>query len=61
MVWTPDDIETVEKYYLWGVRDFTTNCLTPAEPEGGFHQPSIRNLSDFFYYIIIMLQSVFIR
>lgn len=61
MVWTIDDVETVEKYFLWGVRDFTTNCLTPAEPMDGSSQQSIWNPSNLFYYILFMLQSVFIK
>ena len=33
MVWTIDDIETAEQYYKWGVRDITTNALTPRLQE----------------------------
>ena len=61
MVWTIDDIETIEKHYRWGVRDFTTNALTPGEPDGGFPKPSIKNAEDLFYYIIITLQSIFLK
>lgn len=32
MVWTVDDVPTAEKYYAMGVRDFTTNTLTPVKP-----------------------------
>ena len=61
MVWTIDDIGTVEKYYRLGLRDFTTNCLTPAEPEGGYPKPSIKSFDDLFYYILITLQTIFLR
>ena len=35
MVWTVDDVDTAERYYAMGVRDFTTNTLTPGKPQPG--------------------------
>ncbi len=49
MVWTVDDLKTAEKYYRCGVRDVTTNSLTPTEPEGGVFDRMIWRLRDLFY------------
>lgn len=61
MVWTPDDVGTVEKYYRMGVRDFTTNALTPTEPEGDRTPQELfaRRLRDFFYRLIAKLDACF--
>lgn len=52
MVWTVDDIKTVDKYYKMGVRDITTNCLTPQEPEGNLFQKLIWKLRDLFFAFV---------
>ena len=59
-VWAPDSLETVEKYYRWGVRDFTTNALTPTEPEGDRtpNELFIRKVRDFFYRFIAKLEAI---
>ncbi|MBQ6065630.1 MAG: hypothetical protein IJK89_02305 [Clostridia bacterium] len=49
MVWTIDDVKTAEQYYKWGVRDFTTNALTPAKPQGNVFQRVVWKLRDVFY------------
>ena len=49
MVWTVDDLGTVERFYRWGVRDFTTNSLTPTAPEGNLFQRLLWRLRDAFY------------
>ncbi|MBQ9552268.1 MAG: hypothetical protein IJU96_05825, partial [Clostridia bacterium] len=46
MVWTVDDLGTVERYYRWGVRDVTTNSLTPAPPQGNVFQRLLWALRD---------------
>ena len=48
MVWTVDDVETVERYYEWGVRDFTTNALTPRTQERSAFQRLFWKLRDLF-------------
>lgn len=61
MVWTPDDVETVERYYRMGVRDFTTNALTPGAPEREFTQTEsfARALRDFCYRFVAKLEAFF--
>lgn len=49
MVWTIDDTDTVEHFYKWGVRDFTTNALTQCKPDGKIYQKILWELRDFFY------------
>ena len=49
MVWTVDDMETVEQFYRWGVRDFTTNALTPAVPEENLFLSAYRTVRDCVY------------
>lgn len=49
LVWTVDDIETAENYYKWGVRDITTNALTPGKPRGNVFQRMLWSLRDRFY------------
>ena len=48
-VWTVDDVATANQFYRWGVRDFTTNALTPQAPEGNKLQHLIWTLRDYFY------------
>ena len=52
MVWTVDDVETAEKYYKMGVRDITTNALTPAEPAGTVWQKICWRLRDLLYALL---------
>ena len=52
MVWTVDDVETVEQYYQWGVRDFTTNTLTPRLQERSAFQRLFWKLRDLFTSIV---------
>ena len=52
MVWTVDDVQTAERYYKWGVRDITTNALTPGKPEGTVWQRTIWALRDFLYSLV---------
>ena len=61
MVWTIDDVETVEEYYRMGVRDFTTNALTPGAPEREFTQTEsfMRALRDFCYRFVAKLEEFF--
>ena len=49
MVWTVDDVGTAEQYYKWGVRDITTNTLTPAKPQGNVFQRLLWRLRDLFF------------
>ena len=49
MVWTVDDIIVADRFYGCGVRDFTTNSLTPQVPEGNAFQRLIWTLRDYFY------------
>lgn len=58
MVWTIDDIDTLEQYYRWGVRDFTTNALTQQKPSGNALQTVLWDLRDIFYYIITAFRSI---
>ncbi len=51
MVWTVDSTEAAEQYYKWGVRDFTTNCLTPTKPEGNVFQRFIWRTRDNVYAV----------
>ena len=51
MVWTIDDTDTVEQFYQWGVRDFTTNALTQNNAEGNALQELLWDLRDIFYRI----------
>ena len=44
-----DDVATANQFYRWGVRDFTTNALTPQAPEGNKLQHLIWTLRDYFY------------
>ena len=59
MVWTVDDIGTVEKYYRMGVRDVTTNSLTQTAPDVNAFQKLLRNIRDFFYSVFVRLKNVF--
>lgn len=59
MVWTIDDIESAEKYYRWGLRDFTTNALTPMQPQGNRAQQFLWRLRDGFYLLSVRLRSLF--
>ena len=51
MVWTIDSIVEAEKYYRWGVRDFTTNSLTPTVPEGNALQQLLWKIRDYFHQV----------
>lgn len=59
MVWTVDRIDIAEELYKAGVRDFTTNCLTPTKPKGSLFQRLRWKLRDIFYYIQVALESIF--
>ena len=64
MVWTVDNIETAEKYYKMGVRDITTNTLTPMKPAGNGWQRFVWALRDWFYRLtrgFRMLEEIFDR
>ena len=56
MVWTIDDTDTVEQFYQWGVRDFTTNALTQNNAEGNALQELLWDLRDIFYHITEMFR-----
>ena len=49
MVWTVDATDVAEQYYRWGVRDFTTNSLTPTAPQGNLFERCIWKIRDFIY------------
>ena len=49
MVWTLDDLRSAEKYFRWGVRDITTNALTPMQPEGNAFRQFLWSVRDFLY------------
>lgn len=49
MVWTVDSVRKAERYWRWGVRDMTTNALTPTPPEGNALQQWLWNLRDYLY------------
>lgn len=49
MVWTVDDTKIAEQFYKWGVKDITTNALTPATPQGNIFQRLLWKLRDLFY------------
>ena len=53
MVWTVDDLKTAETYYKMGVRDLTTNRLTPGEPRGNLPQRALRRLRDLAYALFV--------
>ena len=59
MVWTLDDIESAERYYRWGVRDITTNSLTPTKPEGNIFQQILWALRDFLNSLPQRIESLF--
>ena len=64
MVWTVDDIGTAEKYYKMGVRDITTNALTPMKPAGNGFQRFVWALRDWFYQLTSrfrILEDIFSR
>lgn len=48
MVWTVDDVDTAEKFYKMGVRDFTTNTLTQQRLPGNALRRFIRRLQALF-------------
>lgn len=58
MVWTIDDTETVEQFYKWGVRDFTTNALTQQKPEGNAFQKILWDLRDLFYRLTAIFRKI---
>ena len=59
MVWTIDDLEEAEKFYRWGVRDFTTNALTPEKPQGNLFQQIIWWFRDVFACLKSFLSGLF--
>ena len=59
MVWTIDDLKEAEKFYRWGVRDFTTNALTPEKPQGNLFQDIIWWFRDCFACVKIFLSGLF--
>ena len=61
MVWTTDYVEIVEKYFRWGVRDFTTNALMPTAPEGDWTPKEffMRKLRDCCYQVVAKLEYLF--
>lgn len=56
MVWTVDDIKTVEEFYSWGVRDFTTNTLTQDEPDG-----KLKIFEQFFQRLVVLLNRIYTK
>lgn len=61
MAWTVDSIETADKLYAWGVRDFTTNTLTSAKPSGTVWQQLLWLLRDVWYRITVWCTNAFGR
>ncbi len=61
MVWTVDDVKTAETYYKMGVRDFTTNALTPGKPQGNLLQRIGWWFKDLFYKIPQFFGGLFTR
>ena len=59
MAWTVDSIETADQLYIWGVRDFTTNTLTPAKPSGTVWQHVLWLLRDAWYAIVVWFTGAF--
>ena len=59
MVWTIDDVQTAERYYQMGVRDITTNALTPKEPQGNVFQKMLWKLRDLFAAFTQMFEQKF--
>ena len=58
MVWTVDDLATAETYYKMGVRDFTTNALTPAKPSGNILQRFLWKVRDLWYAVILRFRAI---
>ncbi len=56
MVWTVDNLVVAEAFYCRGVRDFTTNSLTPLPPQGNAFQRLIWTLRDVFYNVSLFFQ-----
>ncbi len=61
MVWTVDDTYTAEIYYKLGVRDVTTNTLTPGRPDGSVFDKVIWALRDLFFSIKEFFDGLFAR
>ena len=59
IVWTVDDIKTVEQYYEWGVRDYTTNVLNQSKPEGNLFQRIRWFFRDLRYNISCKFDEIF--
>ncbi len=59
MVWIADDVKTAEKYFRMGVRDITTNSLTPVKPEGNLFQNAVRAFRDFLYNTMMSIGNLF--
>jgi len=58
MVWTLDELEDAEKFYRWGVRDITTNTLTPERPQGTVLQKLLWAVRDWCYALCTHLKTL---
>ena len=49
IVWTIDDMDSVERFYELGVNAITTNSITQEKPQGNIFQQFLWAVRDLFY------------